>query len=109
MILNYREQVDSFDFEIVDLETGQSLPMETPYDDVWYADDEKGIIRYYIRNDKNDFMFAKIDSPSDPIWHANEIAKFDPDGNPVGDDEICVAWKEERRSIKIVRKSEVLA
>ena len=80
--------------------------MEPPYDQIWYVDDEKGIIRYYLRNASGSFMLADEKEPGNPLWTEGEITKFNPiDGTPV--DSVCVAWEEERRAIKIILKEEM--
>lgn len=107
MILDFSTQdlVVANGFEIMDLDSGQPLPMVPPYDDLWYADDEQGVIRYYIRSYDGKLMIAREESPDVPLMDQDQIAKYDLEGNPI--ESACVAWKEEKRRIKIVPKSEL--
>ena len=92
--------------EIIDLETGLPLPMEPPWNDVFYADDEAGVVRLFIRGDQGDVLVAFESDPQTPVLGNLGPAKYDVDGKILNP--ICTAWREEKKAIKIVRKSEVI-
>ena len=108
MILDYEKMGREADaFEVIDLLTGNPLPMDVPYCDLFYADDGAGIIRMYQRDSIGNFLLASEDNPTVPLADQEPIAMKDRVGkilNPV-----VVAWKEEKRAIKIIAKDRVMA
>ena len=111
MILDFSSDKNAFDFEIVDAESGLPLPMDSPYCDLWYADDEAGIIRYYAKGKDGVIPLAWASDPSTPIPEDETWRRKIKEGDKIIDvtPETCPCWKEEKRAIRIVRKELVNA
>lgn len=52
MILDYRnrDHTNPWDWEILNAETEEPLPMEPPWGDIFYADDSTGLLRVNTRD-----------------------------------------------------------
>lgn len=106
MIIDYQEKGSAAgSFEIIDLATNDPLTIHPPYGDVFYADDEAGVIRFYLRDADGNFFMASESEPTVPLADDRPWEERDRDDNLLNP--VCVAWREERRAIRIVPKAEV--
>lgn len=94
MIIDYSQpDSDAILYEILDSTTGEPLPMVYPWDSIYYADDEAGVVRHYLKDDAGRNLIAFESSPCTPL----EV------GQPIGEP-TCPAWREIHKAIKIVPK-----
>lgn len=108
MILDYEKSgPEAASFEIIDAATDSPLPMVSPYSNVFYADDELGILRMYQTDERGNFLLANEATPTIPLEDQQPFAMYDP--NKVLMNPVCVAWREEKRSIRIVKKESVFS
>ena len=94
MIIDYKEDPEhAWEHEILDAETGEPLPMEYPWNKVFYADDEAGILRHYLCDGAGKVLIALESDPFVPLKVGDPITE-----------PTCPAWQEVNRKIKIVAK-----
>lgn len=91
-------------YDIVDADTGESLPMGG-YGSVFYADDDAGILRLYLKDEDGKFFMARQDSPETKVSDDEPWTKTPRDGEGLTVP-VCLAWREEKRRFRIVRKRE---
>ena len=83
-------------FEVLDANTWQ--PLETASYPILYADDQKGIVRVALLNESGEFRPAFATDPQRPMTK-EEMQSWRIDmGN------LVIAWREEKRPIRIVKK-----
>ena len=134
MILDWQADRDHADrHEILDAATGEPLPMSPPYDMIFHADDEASILRYRLRDEEGNCYFALPDGRKVvDQWKVNEARSYGDlatgtektevvysgavdatlsDGTTVRvrEEDIEIAWAEERKAIRIVPKCEPAA
>jgi hypothetical protein len=102
MILDWKNSPDhAKQYDILDAATFQPLPMEPPWRDVFYADDSRGLLRFYKLDAEGAFYFVNPAEPDRPVFM--RMQRRDSQGQWV-DLEYETAWGEVRRGILIVRK-----
>src|SRR5580765_8129522 len=75
---------------------------------IWYADDSAGVIRKYLFDGNGDHLKALLSAPDVPLTDDqiyNDHAMYK-DGITYLDPRLCLAWVEEKRPIRIIRKAE---
>jgi hypothetical protein len=75
---------------------------------IWYVDDERGIIRTYLFDEYGDHVKALLSAPDVPLTEEQidrDHALYR-DGITYLNPQLCLAWVEEKRPIRIVRKAE---
>lgn len=83
MILDWRKDPEHAKLhEILDAETGEPLPMTSPWSDIFYADDSRGLLKVVKLNESGHVYFEPENSRE-------------------------VAWKYIHHPIRIVPKDEV--
>lgn len=85
-----------------------SEPIDIKLLHIWYADDEPGIIRTYLFNEYSEHVKALLSAPDVPLTEEQidrDHALYK-DGITYLDPQLCLAWKEEKRPIRIIRKAE---
>lgn len=117
MIIDYKNDYDNARlYDIIEIATGKSHPNM----DIFYADDETGVVRFYKRDEQAEFYFVDKDGlkvhKDSPFQlykrEGDERAKLPnrhvilPDGTKryIDDSELETAWEETIESIRIVRK-----
>lgn len=111
MILDWKaDNAHAQQYEILDADTFQPLPMEPPWDSVFYADDSRALLRYHKRdaNGRAYLVYAGTDTPvaGDDLWARHEVVNGEiRDVTP----DVEAAWAEVHRRIRIVRKADAQA
>lgn len=102
MILDYlRDPERAAGLDVLDAETGEPHPNM----DVFYADDEAGVIRYYLRGADGEFFLARTNNPGVPASPADLWQREDNQGNVIPGPHLGWAWTEAAAKIRIVPKA----
>lgn len=89
------------DYEILDAATGEPLPTDLP---IFYADDERGILRYYRLDEAGELYWVYATDPGVRVPEGAMWRRSDDSGQDVSP-RVILAWEEVRRPIRITRKS----
>ncbi len=89
--------------EILDATTWQPLPMDEVHSCIFYADDQKGILRVGIVDAKGTLAMAFENDPQTPIPTGRLWQRYSKEGNALLP-EVVPAWREIKRPIRIVKK-----
>lgn len=92
-------------YELLD-PTWQPLPMDGDYGNTWYADDQKGILRIYLVDSAGQPLLAYEHDPQTPLRDDQMCMEYKLENGVIVEatPPVCLAWREEKRPIRIVKK-----